>query len=408
MGKRNIKLQFSLDQLADYRYIFFMFIISLLAIAARIELFKISSRDLEVFLVPWSDYIKEHGILFSMKNGVPGSNYPPLYLLILGLLNFLPLNTVESIKLFSVIFDFACAIFAYLIVREFRKDAVPGIAFAAVLFAPTVILNSARWGQCDSIYTAFILASVYFYLKKDKLFLPGIMFGVALTFKLQAVFFAPAFLFISLKRRENPVVPFFSSIIGFLIANAAPLLLGTPVKNIISVYFSQTGTYQDLVMGRFPNIYDLIPKASEMTTAIIFFAAGIIFMIFYLLWEKLRSDENTYKYMVLAVTMVSLLLVPFVLPRMHERYYFPADVFSIVFGAVFVSYAALPVAVIMLSLLAYFPYLFGPAQFDNSWLGIFMLCVMMLVARGLYKGHFYPKDAGDKVAVGEAEVEESE
>lgn len=366
-----------------------------MSLAARVEMLGVVSGDMKNFLLPWTDYISEHGVINSLRNGVPGANYPPIYMLILSLFTLIPTNMVFLIKLFSLIFDFVCALTAFFIVWEFRKDILAFIAYGAVLLSPTVILNSARWGQCDSIYTAFILLCVYFFIKNKRV-LPGIMFGIALAFKLQTVFFLPAFIYIYFKRERGFIVPFGAPAAGLILANIPPLIFGSPIKNVVSIYFMQTSSSQSdsLTCGAFPNLYYLIHKATDMSNAIIFFAMGIILLIFLLLWEKLRFDAPVQNHVIIAVTMLSLLIVPFVLPHMHERYYYPADIFSIIFAAVFLKrYAALPVVVTMLSLLSYFPYLFGETLFDNAYLGIIMLAVIVFIGRGFIKGHFYPKTA---------------
>ena len=60
----------------------------------------------------------------------------------------------------------------------------------------------------------------------------------------------------------------------------------------------------------------------------------------------------------IALATASTLLVPFVLPRMHDRYFFAADVLSIVLA--FVVPRLIPVAVLvqLASFFAYLPYLF--------------------------------------------------
>ena len=67
----------------------------------------------------------------------------------------------------------------------------------------------------------------------------------------------------------------------------------------------------------------------------------------------------------LAVTaLVSLALTPFLLPKMHDRYFYPADVFSLVL-AFFVPEAwFVPVAYQVISLTAYTPFLIGASSWD--------------------------------------------
>ena len=70
------------------------------------------------------------------------------------------------IKFVSIIFDYVCAIYSLKIVYKLTNKNIllSLIAYASVLFLPTVMLNGAMWGQCDSIYTSFILISLYYLL----------------------------------------------------------------------------------------------------------------------------------------------------------------------------------------------------------------------------------------------------
>jgi Gpi18-like mannosyltransferase len=65
-----------------------------------------------------------------------------------------------------------------------------------------VLFNSAAWGQCDGIYTCFIIMSL-FYLLRERDILSMAMFGMAFAVKLQAVFFAPFVLVMLLQVRSE-------------------------------------------------------------------------------------------------------------------------------------------------------------------------------------------------------------
>ena len=40
------------------------------------------------------------------------------------------------------------------------------LTYGLILVIPPVLVNSSMWGQCDSIYTTFILISLYYLLDK--------------------------------------------------------------------------------------------------------------------------------------------------------------------------------------------------------------------------------------------------
>jgi Gpi18-like mannosyltransferase len=69
----------------------------------------------------------------------------------------------------------------------------PAVIAVISLFLPTVLINGSLWGQIDASYTAFSLIALY-YLQKNKPFVSSLWYGLAISFKLQAIFFLPVFL----------------------------------------------------------------------------------------------------------------------------------------------------------------------------------------------------------------------
>jgi hypothetical protein len=59
-------------------------------------------------------------------------------------------------------------------------------------------------------------------------------------------------------------------------------------------------------------------------------------------------------------------MVPYVTPRMHERYFFAGDALSIIFGFYYPRYFFVPVVVGLVSFFAYQPYLFHEASFLST------------------------------------------
>ena len=110
-------------------------------------------------------------------------------------------------KIVSIVFDFVLAVtiglfvcsFAYPKERKSLEQKLISygfvIPYGAVLFTPTVFINSGIWGQCDVIYSTFVILALYkLYHKK---YLPAfILLGVGFAFKLQAVFVLPLFLYV--------------------------------------------------------------------------------------------------------------------------------------------------------------------------------------------------------------------
>ncbi len=229
-----------LDFISKWKLSIFIIVITFLAIITRISLIDVQSNDFNQFLLPWFETLHENGGIYALKNPIGDYNIP--YLTIMALLTYLPIQPLYSIKLISIIFDFIVAIVASLMVKKILENSkykhlFSTLTYAIVLFLPTVILNGSAWAQCDSIYTSFVLICLYFLLDK-KYILSFIAYGIAFSFKLQAIFILP-FLFILYVVRKKFSILYFTIIpIVNIILSMPALLMGYPFKNLLLIYLA--------------------------------------------------------------------------------------------------------------------------------------------------------------------------
>ena len=157
------------------------------------------TSDYTQFLTVWVDFFRTHGGLAALREPVGNYNVP--YLTFLALISGSSLSDLHLIKLFSIFFDVVLAWSVMQLVGLFRREAAWKLAaFFLVLFWPTVVLNGALWGQCDSVYAALAVLSVYLVLAGHPV-LGVVSIGASFAFKLQAVFIMPVFLLFWLTRR---------------------------------------------------------------------------------------------------------------------------------------------------------------------------------------------------------------
>ncbi|MFM7579157.1 MAG: hypothetical protein ACKO5Q_19770, partial [Microcystaceae cyanobacterium] len=71
-----------------------------------------------------------------------------------------------------------------------------------------------------------------------------------------------------------------------------------------------------------------------------------------------------------------VLLMPYSLPKMHDRYFFAADLISIIYGFYFPPYFFVPVAINLVSLFSYFPFLWGVEVIPLKILSLVLAGVM--------------------------------
>jgi Gpi18-like mannosyltransferase len=355
----------------------------ILAVALRLTLFAFTSVDYREFLSPWYDFIVGHGGGNALQYGF--SNYSPLYLYLLTLSTYLPLPKLYAIKLVSIAFDFLLALFVLLTVRLKYESRVVWISsFFVALFAPTVFINSALWGQSDATYTSMLVASIYFAIQRRPN-LSLLMYSVALSFKLQAVFLFPLFIVLFLKKR----VPFYSFLIipvTYTVSLLPSWLAGRPLMELLMTYPSQAGLFQQLTLNA-PNLYQWLPNDPGL-----FEKPGIVFtglLVFLLCLISWRSVVPLDGDMIIKLSLVLVLLLPFTLPHMHERYFFAADVISIIYAFYTPKHFFVPIIVGGASLFSYFPFLFREEPIGLQYLTVLMGVALIVVVADWITS-FYP------------------
>lgn len=298
----------------------------------------------------------------------------------LTLFSYLPVGSLYAVKIISVAFDFVAAFFVFKLVEEkYKNETAAVFSFATVLFAPTVILNGSYWGQCDIIYSAFLLASVYF-LSKTKTALSLIMYGISISFKLQAIFLFPIFIILFLKNKLR-FAGFFIIPAIFFLSVIPSVIVGRPWRDAFSIYLFQAKNYSSLALNA-PTIYQWFPQGDFLTFSRIglLFSAAAIFAFVFLVYKK-RGEINSDH--VIKISFILLSAIPFFLPRMHERYFFPADIFSIVYACYFPRYFFIPIGMQIISFFSYGPFLFGSSP-NFKFLSFGMFAIILITLTDLF------------------------
>jgi Gpi18-like mannosyltransferase len=351
---------------------------TILSIVLRYSLFPYESLDYKGFLRGWYDFIAGNGF---RAFGQDFSNYNPPYLYLLAIvINVFPfLSKIVAIKLISVIFDLILAWFVYkLISLKYPGSVIAVFGCLAVLFAPTVFLNSACWGQADSIYTAGLAACIYWILT-NKQWRAMAAFGFALAVKAQAIFFAPLLLVLLLKRRIS-WKPMILIPTIYILALVPAWVAGRNFSELLLTYVSQSTNYRELSKNA-PNFFEWFPDSAYS----VLYPAGLILaatIVLILIAAYLKSSQKMENDLIIQSAFVFVLIVPYFLPKMHERYFYPADIFSIAYAFYFPKYFFVPIVVIFCSFLAYLPYLLK-VPIPISILSVVLGVVVVILARHL-------------------------
>lgn len=292
--------------------------------------------DFTFFMLPWFEYLEIHGF-YGLGDEFADYNVPYLYLLYIT--TKLPLDALEAVKVISGFFDLFLALGVVAIVQHLvHNRLVAFLAGTTFLFVPEVLLNSAFWGQTDGIFTSFLVWMAYFLLVRRDI-LAWICFALAFEFKLQALFLLPWLLiaFIVQKHRWRAVG---YGIVAALIAYIPALIAGRSVESLAAIYLSQSQTYANLT-SRSPSLYQWIPNSNFdiFQPAGMFFALGIVSIVSIVFLRRASTIENP-RIWLLQVGASYGMLVPFVLPQMHDRYFYAGGVLVVICAVLNRKYVA--------------------------------------------------------------------
>lgn len=356
----------------------FLFLISVAALLMRFDLFPIESNDYLQFLQNWFATLKANGGFAAV--GMNIGDYMPPYFYILALLTYLPVRDLYLIKLVSCAADFILAVYVMRIVNLRYPGWVHGImAYAVVLFLPSVVLNSAAWAQCDAMFTGTLIACLY-YLMVNRPNRAVLAFAIAFVLKLQAIFFAPFLLLLFLKRK----IKFRSFILipaVYILSIIPSAMLGRDLWDLLTVYVSQSKLYSSLCMS-IPNLYAFLGNVSSepLGKAGVIFAGGVVLMLLFVLYRKPYVFTPD---ILVTMGLLFAILMPFILPHMHERYYYLADIVSLVFAFYFPKKIYAAVIMCVTSACATANYLFGLAYYPQQLLAVAVLINLVLLFKHL-------------------------
>lgn len=340
-------------------------IVIIISLIIRVSYLFVMSGDYINFLKPWVEQIKELNGFYSLRENIGNYNIP--YMIILTIISYFKCAPLVPIKIVSIIFDFVCAIASYKIIYKITEDKEKAcLSGALITLLPTVIINGSMWGQCDSIYCAFVLFSIYFLLDK-KYITSFIMLGIAFAFKIQTLFILPLFVLLLFREKKIKWYYFlFIPLVNFVLCLPA-IIGGRKVLDVLTIYFNQMEYYEKLVMN-FPNIYVILEKFKftiNYSNIITLLGIGSTLIIFFAVWVLViikKVDFNFEK--TIAIGIWSIMIATFFLPRMHDRYMFVADILSIIWFVIYKKKAIVPVAVNTVSLITYLSYLMiGPIDY---------------------------------------------
>ncbi len=367
------------------------------------------TQDYNQFLSSWVAELRGKTVAEALANAPGDYNMPYLYILTLISRSSLP--DIYLIKFVSIVADLALTIAVAETVRFFaKKQAAVLLAFGLALFYPITWLNSAYWAQCDVLYAVFVVLAVLFAGQK-KLLLSAAMAALAFSFKLQTIFFLPAYFWVlvllwhstegdnsqKLRATARKAAAMLGVFVAVFFAMLAPTLLaGRPLDSARSIYGSQTQTYDMYLclncgnlLGIFfpaiqPRLYNGTPDSYNTPVWLpqLFVVLACVYVIALLALTAAKRKTSARDFLTLALLLC--MGIVWLLPHMHDRYYYLADILAIIYAVTARQALAytVPLFVFIGSFSGYSQYLGG------YWEGKYMLPlaaggIAMLAAMGL-------------------------
>lgn len=383
-----------IDAICDHRRLLFVILVGLLGLAIRWAGRYLESEDMHYCLLPWFNQIKEAGGLSALSSQV--GNYGLLYQTLISLMTYLPIPAIMQYKILSTVFDAALAFMAAAIYRDVRFNGLSGKGTASPLtpdeknavvtqscvlggmvwLLPTVILNSSYWAQCDSIYTFFSLATLYF-LRRESFVRAFIMLGLAFSFKLQAIFFLPFICVYYLVSKRFSIAYLMISVVVMWLTGIVAFAYGRSLLDPITIYAGQSSHYHYLYLC-FANFWVLLGDHYwELRWFAILFTVYVLFNGAFVCVNRKQVFTSSVNYYAIAVWFVWTMLM--FLPCMHDRYAYPLDIMLLLMAFLdrrFVKYA---VVAVLVSLYLYSDYLFEPRNLIMGSQGMKVVAVIYLL-----------------------------
>jgi dolichyl-phosphate-mannose-protein mannosyltransferase len=316
----------------------------------------------------WGQDLSENGLTGFYHRDIPDAgppNYPPLYFLVnysnqviyenvKSLLWFLNTNVnlfpsnfylwfesgsgnIFFNKLPGIFADLLIGYFIYKILRAQTKEKIAEKAVLFYFFLPPSWYLSAVWGQTDSWYILPLIISVYFAIGKEWIF-SAVFYLSSLLLKPVGIFIAPIYLLVYMKNMNvRQILSTALSFIAAIILVTIPFLPRLKFSSLYHLYVLSIREVSGYLTANAMNVWSfLYGFDSTPDSKLLLFiparywglAAFIVTSIIILLKVNLKGKEALF----LGFVLLALGSFTF-LTRMHERYYYPAFIFLIIFAS---------------------------------------------------------------------------
>lgn len=359
----------------------------------------------------WAVALADNGLSSFYTSGM-FADYPPGYMYILWFIGeickLFQISTYTSayillIKLPAILADLISAYFIYYFAQKKQFPNHISLALMAIFaFNPVFVFLSGGWGQIDSFLTLLLLIFIYLYTR-DAIIPAGIIFGLSILIKPQALLFAPLFLSVYVVRmvRLGTKKQWAPTLLSVLSAFVVIFLLALPFQGtqrldwVLGKYFSTATSYPyasveafnlaALLGGNWTNASNTVFVFSYQTWGTIFLVGILVISI--VAYIKFNSNNKSALLLISAFYMSAIFTLAH---YMHERYLFPALpmlLFAFIFlkdRRLLISYSCFSISMLLNVLAAYFVAVYPELRND----GYHLLTIIGSMLEVAAFGHF--------------------
>lgn len=174
----------------------------------------------------------------------------------------------------------------------------------------------------------------------------------------------------------------------YVISAIPAWMMGRSFSDLMLIYFDQSNTYPWGTL-EYPNIYALLGEAmpdmrhaAEVSGAGMFMTIMILGVIAYYLYTK---NVNLTNELMLTLALLTVALIVYSLPHMHDRYGFLVDLLAIVYGVLNVKKLPITCGFVLVSILSFMPYLNAIHIVPIQYVAMGLLALIVYVGYDLYR-----------------------
>lgn len=329
-------------QIQELETEFWIFALIIIAFIVRIVAAAVyfgNDTDMTCFL-SWGDMVFKNGLQNFYKSDA-FTDYPPGYMYVLyiigGIRHILGVawNSTTSVvltKLPAILCDLGIGYLIYRVGKKYFKNNGAAIIAACYLFCPAIILDSAVWGQVDSVFTLGI--ALMCYLISEKKLIPSyFVFAISILIKPQSLIFTPVLIFGIIDQVFLEDFNWKKFWMNLGLGVCAILLIGLFMlpfgfKEAFAQYSDTLGSYKYATVNAY-NLWALFGLNWAPQTGVFlgityktWGTVAIIATVLVSAWIHYRAKNNPSRYYFTGAFIVTSVFLFSV--RMHERYIFPA------------------------------------------------------------------------------------